>query len=405
VTNPLNNNDTKDRSTLKERINNRKKSQSNGVEEETPLSQLRQKLAERKKSIDKKTREIRDIITEPDTDELDQKEDGDHSEEIIAEQINADFLTEGPIQDNITSIRKSGERVPLKERISQRRTEIKEKFPNGAPKKKYEHSEKIPTIREYLLEQGVSVDDYRDQYFRRTLKKRLIRLRMSSYAEYMHFLKNNHEEIDIFRDSLSINVTRFYRNRDSWEFIETQVFNQLFNKTKLDPPEQKIRIWSAGCAVGAEPYSISIAYARRKFELPSNPVEIIATDIKEELLEMARTGSYTDEHLSELTNAEISKYFDKEEHNFHLQNTIKSRVKFQRLDLVNDSYPGMFDLIICRNVLIYIDKEAKKRVFKKFFRSLKPGGFLVIGRSESIVGKWQDQVKTYSLKHRVYQKL
>ncbi|MCY3412441.1 MAG: protein-glutamate O-methyltransferase CheR [Candidatus Heimdallarchaeota archaeon] len=328
----------------------------------------------------RKAGEIQEIITV----EGEQQED---SEEPAIDQ-RIDHL--GILADNIKA-RKEGKRVSLQERIELRRMEGSE-----INSREYHNEEIIPEIYEYFLSRKITVNDYRDQYFRRILKKRLIRLQIYDYTEYFSYLKTHDEELKVFRDNLSINVTRFYRNRAVWDRIE-KVFRERISQLE---DNQTLNIWSAGCAIGCEPYTIAFVINKLK---PKVAVQIHATDIKKDLLKTAKDGVFLQEHMAELTEKEKKEYFCYDGKTYTLSSP-PSNVKFRQLDLVNDPYPHNLDIIFCRNVLIYIHEEAKQRIFERFVEALKPGGFLILGKSETMM-YYEDKVDQYSLDDHIYRKI
>lgn len=262
-------------------------------------------------------------------------------------------------------------------------------------------SKKLPQIVNYLVSRGIAVDFYKEKYISRRLRVRMGRLGISTYEEYLAYLKRNTMELNQLKESLSINVTRFFRNRDTFDLLKTKIFPQISNSIKRN----ELSIWSAGCAVGAEPYSISII-AGEYFKKFNVNVRITATDVNEDLISIARSGVYSPPYLAELTESESRQYFmENSEGNYEVNPIVKSRVNFRKHDLTRDKYPTGFDMIICRNVLIYIDKDAQMEIISKFIDSLRPGGILVLGRTETLLTEWRHQVKTLSGIHRIYQKL
>jgi len=262
-------------------------------------------------------------------------------------------------------------------------------------------SNKLPLIVKYLVSRGIAVDFYKEKYISRRLRVRMGRLGISTYEEYLVYLKRNTMELNQLKESLSINVTRFFRNRDTFDLLKTKIFPQISNSVN----KKELSIWSAGCAVGAEPYSISII-AGEYFKKFNVNVRITATDVNEDLISIARSGVYSPPYLAELTDSESRQFFmENSEGNFEVNPLVKSRVNFRKHDLTRDKYPTGFDMVICRNVLIYIDKDAQMDIISKFIESLRPGGILVLGRTETLLTEWRHQVKTLSGIHRVYQKL
>jgi chemotaxis protein methyltransferase CheR len=146
---------------------------------------------------------------------------------------------------------------------------------------------------------------------------------------------------------------------------------------------QKLNIWSAGCSIGAEPYSLAIIM---KEMTPTTRHRILASDLDIEILAKAKRGVYTDNELKAITPQRLAKYFDKvEDDKFAVKSDIKSCIEFKRHNLLKDPFENNFDLILCRNVVIYFTEEAKDQLYANFFRALKPGGILFVGATEAIL--------------------
>jgi chemotaxis protein methyltransferase CheR len=261
--------------------------------------------------------------------------------------------------------------------------------------------EKLGLIIRYLVSQGIKVDYYKEKYIARRLRVRMGRLNITTYLDYLSYLKKNTSELIILKESLSINVTRFFRNKDTFDILQEKIFPRIINEHK----KSEYNIWSAGCAVGAEPYTVSII-AGEYLSKHGVSTRILATDVNEDLLKIARSAIYTPPYLAEMSEADAKKYFRLTiEGNYEVNPVVKSRVNFSRQDLTKDTYPTGFDLIICRNVLIYIDKDAQEEIISKFVNSLNPGGLLILGRTETLLGVWKNKLTTISGIHRIYQKV
>ncbi len=262
--------------------------------------------------------------------------------------------------------------------------------------------EMIPRIVSFLEQHGVLIRSYKEKYIARRLRVRMNRLNLNSYAHYLSYLKTHPYEIAALKQSFSINVTRFFRNRDTFELIRDFIVPKITQQSKNIG--RHLKIWSAGCAVGAEPYTIAMIFDE-EVQRHNIRMEIIATDINEELLEIGRHGIYDPSYLAEMTKAEAVKFFDlRNDGNYEVKPRIKSYVRFMKHDLIKDDYIKGVDVIFCRNVLIYIDKNAQREIIDKFVDSLNPGGYLAIGRTETLFGHWRNKLETISGVHRIYQK-
>lgn len=263
--------------------------------------------------------------------------------------------------------------------------------------------ENLDPVLSFLKKSGIGVAAYKRGYLIRRTRARIGRLGLDTYVDYLHYLRNNPKEIIQLQDTLSINVTRFFRNEDTFNFIRDNVLPDL-EKINSDSISKKIKIWSAGCAVGAEPYSIAMLCSDRK-ELVGK-VAISASDINRDLIEIAQNGVFSPSYLAEMTESQARKYFIMDiDQNYMIKPSIKKLVKFDQIDLTKDTFPSNYDMIICRNVLIYLDSSMQKIIYEKFYKSLKVGGILVLGRTETLHGPWKEKYKVSSSTHRVYVKI
>ena len=178
-----------------------------------------------------------------------------------------------------------------------------------------------------------------------------------------------------FLDYITINVTEFFRNKEM--FLDLQEKIQIHLLNKFSP----LKIWSAACSIGAEPYSLAIILDKVS---KKNTHKILATDIDNSILQRAKQGIYT---LNEIKNLDLQDrltYFDQREGKFSLKEDIKKKVTFKKHDLILDPYEKDFHLIVCRNVIIYFKNETKDKIYQKFHESLVPGGLLFVGATETI---------------------
>ena len=159
--------------------------------------------------------------------------------------------------------------------------------------------------------------------------------------------------------------------------LENDIIPELIHKFG-----KNIKIWSAACSTGDEPYSLVMAFSRH---LPLNQIKVIATDLDKQVLDTARMGLYNEKSISGVPEEFKKKYFTKVGNSYQISNEIKSRVEFKEHNLLKDPYPGSCHLIVCRNVLIYFTEEAKDEIYKKFNSSLVKDGILFIGSTEQIM--------------------
>lgn len=224
---------------------------------------------------------------------------------------------------------------------------------------------------------SIDLNAYKEQQMKRRIDTLISRNKISGYEDFVKALKADKDLFEEFVSYLTINVSEFYRNPEQWELMDKQFIPMLIEKFG-----KNLKIWSAACSTGDEPYSLVMALSRH---LPLNQIKIIATDIDKQILAQAKVGIYNEKSIASVPKDLRDKYFTKIGNSYQISNEIKSRVDFRQHNLIKDPYPDKCDFIICRNVLIYFTEEAKDDVFRKFCKSLKTGGFLFIGSTEQIM--------------------
>ena len=224
---------------------------------------------------------------------------------------------------------------------------------------------------------SIDLNAYKEQQMKRRIDTLISRNKISGYEDFVKALEADKELFEEFVSYLTINVSEFYRNPEQWELMDKQFIPMLIEKFG-----KNLKIWSAACSTGDEPYSLVMALSRH---LPLNQIKIIATDIDKQILAQAKVGIYNEKSIASVPKDLRDKYFTKIGNSYQISNEIKSRVDFRQHNLIKDPYPDKCDFIICRNVLIYFTEEAKDDVFRKFCKSLKTGGFLFIGSTEQIM--------------------
>jgi chemotaxis protein methyltransferase CheR len=251
---------------------------------------------------------------------------------------------------------------------------------------------------------GVSLGAYKDKCIRRRIAVRMRACGVHTYAEYQELLARTPQEYERLRDALTINVTRFYRNADTWNLLRRDLIPALCSAVP-----GPIRAWSAGCASGEEAYTLAVLIAehldrtgqRRRLET----VTVDATDIDRECLERARDAQYRREGLSEMPPELVQTYFESAGLEHRVQPRIRERVQVTRLDLSAESPPRRdYHLILCRNVVIYFDRSMQERLFLLFSQALAPGGYLVLGKVETLFGAARDRLTLLDPRERVYRR-
>lgn len=231
--------------------------------------------------------------------------------------------------------------------------------------------------KEVLALTAIDLNCYKEKQMKRRIDTLISKRRIEGYDKYVQGLKNDSELFDEFVNYITINVSEFYRNPEQWKLLDEQIIPELIQKFG-----KNLKIWSAACSTGDEPYSLVMAFSKH---LPLSNIKIHATDLDKQVMAKAKVGLYSDKSVVSVPSDLKSKYFTKVGPSYKISDEIKSRVEFKEHNLLKDSYPTDYHLIVCRNVLIYFTEEAKEEVFRKFYGSLASGGVLFIGSTEQII--------------------
>lgn len=223
----------------------------------------------------------------------------------------------------------------------------------------------------------IDLNAYKEKQMKRRIDTLIAKHHIQGYDNYVSSLKSDKDLFEEFVGYITINVSEFYRNPDQWEIMDKQVFPELINRFG-----KNLKIWSAACSTGDEPYSLVMALSKH---IPLNQIRIYATDLDKVILAKAKVGLYNDKSIVSVPADLKAKYFEKVGASYRISDEIKNRVTFSQHNLLKDRYDTGYHLIVCRNVLIYFTEEAKDEVFTKFKQSLVPGGVLFIGSTEQIM--------------------
>jgi len=224
----------------------------------------------------------------------------------------------------------------------------------------------------------IDLSQYRRGQMERRLRAHANRTGHDDLDSYLRLLRSDIEARAAFLDHMTINVSELFRNPERFTELEKTHLPRLL-KTSSRPG---LRVWSAGCSYGAEPYSLAILLAEAA---PGGAHEVTATDIDETILARAREGIFTGQDLQNVSPARRSRWFSElPDGGWQASEELRRMVRFSRLDLLADRYPASRDLIVCRNVVIYFNDDAKARIYERFFASLRPGGTLFVGSTERV---------------------
>ncbi|WP_077625268.1 CheR family methyltransferase [Sediminibacillus massiliensis] len=221
----------------------------------------------------------------------------------------------------------------------------------------------------------IDLSQYKEKQMKRRLTSLSVKNGFSSLKSFYEQMEKDKALMDKFLSHMTINVSEFYRNRRQWDILAKDILPSMTENQK------NIKIWSAACSTGEEPYSLATLLHPYK---KSIAVSLMATDIDSMVLEQAKLGLYSEKSLKELRKEEVDRYFINSGSSYQIDSKYKQMVSFKKHDLLEGTYGTDFDLIVCRNVLIYFTEEAKEKVFRKFSDSLRKGGILFLGTTERI---------------------
>jgi chemotaxis protein methyltransferase CheR len=242
---------------------------------------------------------------------------------------------------------------------------------------------------------------YNDAYLDRRITARMRRTSHDEYSEYQQLLESDEEEQELLLDSLSINVTGFFRNPEAWEKLR-EVLRDLTDSHRT------VTIWSAPCADGREPYSIAML-ALDDPHIEERRIEILGTDINPDILEEARAGVYQTSQTSDIAEElepldDYTPYIDEQDEEFRVRESVKDLVTYEQHDLIRGDAKRDFDLVLCRNLLIYIDASFKTPIFETIRSSLRDGGYLMIGMTETLPADCRSDFEPVHKKQRIYRR-
>lgn len=248
---------------------------------------------------------------------------------------------------------------------------------------------------------GTDFTLYRPNTIRRRMTRRMTITKCKSLELYARYLRENPPEIDALYRDLLINVTNFFRNPSVFEMLKRKIFPAL---VKAHASPDPLRIWVAGCSTGQEPYSLAMAYSEFSEANGTHvPLQIFATDLNANVLELARSGRYAKTHIEGLSAQRLSRFFAREGEVYRVQKPIRDMVIFAQQNLLTDPPFTRVDLISCRNLLIYLEPALQQKIIPAFHYALKPNGYLLLGTSES-VGPFTTLFGPAAKSHKIYLK-
>lgn len=232
---------------------------------------------------------------------------------------------------------------------------------------------------------GIDLSLYKEAQMKRRLTSLYEKKGLASFQEFFLEIKKSQALLNEFLDRMTINVSEFYRNYKRWEVLEKKIMPKILEKNR------RPKIWSAACSTGEEPYTIAMIMSSF---MPLSDINITATDLDENALIRAKMGQYHERALNEVPEAVKRKFFTKDGEFYKVADDLKKTVTFKKQNLLADPFGGPYDLIVCRNVLIYFTEEAKDKLYTKFSSALRKDGIFFVGSTEQIFNPGVYQFET-----------
>jgi chemotaxis methyl-accepting protein methylase len=252
-------------------------------------------------------------------------------------------------------------------------------------------------------ERGFACASYKDKCLRRRIAVRLRNRGLAGYREYAALLDTDAAEYDKLLDTLTINVTRLFRNWSTYAALQRAIIPAIWER-----PDRTINVWSAGCASGEEAYSLAVLFRHhaRSLDTPERPsrVRVLGTDIDRASLRSAAIGAYAEAAFVDAPTALRASHFSAG-WPATVDDEVRALVRFERHDVIRDPAPPGQHLIACRNVIIYFDRPTQEALFERFHAALVPGGYLVLGKVETLMGDWRARFSPVDARERIYQRV
>jgi len=263
----------------------------------------------------------------------------------------------------------------------------------------------------YLLNEvknrsNIDLNIYKDNFLKRRIDVKMRGKGITDYYEYARLLKNDKKELEDLINVITINVTEFMRDIGPFKYFKDVLLDEIIKRKDISG-SKLIRIWSAACANGEEPYSIAICAAEYLEEKKKDyTISIYGTDIDKDSLKMARNGIYSIKSLKNIPNNLIKKYFDEIGNDqYKVKDRLAEMVKFKYHDLTSKPFSKFFDVIFCRNVIIYFSSPKKVDVLENLYNSLTKNGFLILGKTEYIPTELYCKFKEINISEKIYQRV
>lgn len=229
-------------------------------------------------------------------------------------------------------------------------------------------------IRKVNENLNLDLSNYKETQMKRRLTSLYVKRGFTSFVSYFNALTKDKDLMNEFMDRVTINVSEFWRNPTRWSVLEQKYIPEMLRRTP------RLKCWSAACSTGEEPYTLAMLLMEAGADRP----DILAMDLDDIVLAKAQKGEYIERSVRDMPAKYLSKYLSKENDTYLIDQSLKKLIRFRKGNLLLDRFEKDFDLIICRNVMIYFTEAAKQELYHKFSQSLKPDGLLFVGSTEQI---------------------
>ncbi|MBN1678626.1 MAG: protein-glutamate O-methyltransferase CheR [Candidatus Thermoplasmatota archaeon] len=260
-------------------------------------------------------------------------------------------------------------------------------------------------MRHLFRSRGVDLSGYSQSFVFRCIRRRIGRSGHLAYPGYLKHLMKSEEETNELLNALSINVTEFFRDKSSWDAFVKAVLRPMIERKTAGGG--LLRMWSAGCATGQETYTMAICVAEELEDIPGPErpmVTVLGTDISHQALVKAKSGVYEKDQVKGLSDRMLAKYFVPVGEGYEAKDIIKKRVRYVRENLLDVPTMKYFDIIVCRNVMIYFSRKMHEVVARNLFEALRQGGYLMLGKTETLLGAPRDSFDVVDLENRILKK-
>lgn len=264
----------------------------------------------------------------------------------------------------------------------------------------------MESVRKHLMaSRGLDISGYSSTFILRSVKKRLGRTGAKDLSDYVSLLRSSEDETTSFVGTLSINVTEFFRDKGTFEALSEKVLRPVIqSKTGTGGI---VRVWSAGCATGQELYTIAICLEeelRRAGRSENVLGTVTGGDLSPAALDFARRGTYTKEQVKNVPPRMLKEYFVSKGDTYQVGDTLRHRVRFVSENLLEEPRSRLFDVVVCRNVLIYFSRPMHDQVVMNLHKALRRGGYMMLGRTESLLGPPRTRFELIDADNRIFRK-